>query len=342
MHRGALFLAGALSTPTSFDRQVDRPVQSGEGFLVVTCISQSNPAVSVIIPAYNRAKTIGRAIESVLRQTWRDLEIIVVDDGSTDSTLAEAAKLNDLRIRLLQNARNLGAAGARNAGVAKARGTWIAFQDSDDEWLPYKLEKQMARLMAPGANYVGAYCGLLTLGHIDQRSGERLKLSYVPRPSINQVEGNILDPLLHDNIISTQTLVVRLDVFRAIGGLDVNLPAIEDWDLAIRLAATGPIAFVDEPLVQQHFSPNSLTRDMEKRLHARILLVEKNKEAFSRKPALLARQYQIIANGFRDRGDLAQARRQIALACRIAPFNPRILAHAAEIFARSLLLRNRS
>ena len=132
------------------------------------------PSVSVVIPAYNRAATIVAAIDSVLRQTWTDFELIVVDDGSTDGTLAAAAAVADPRLRLVPAPRNLGAAGARNLGVEEARGTWIAFQDSDDEWLPEKLAKQMARLATPPAaggngdgregGWGGCYCGLLTVG----------------------------------------------------------------------------------------------------------------------------------------------------------------------------------
>ena len=106
------------------------------------------PPVSVVIPAYNRAATIGAAIESVLRQTWEDFELVVVDDGSTDGTLEAARRIADPRLRVVAAPHNMGAAGARNLGVAEARGTWIAFQDSDDEWLPEKLAKQMARLAA--------------------------------------------------------------------------------------------------------------------------------------------------------------------------------------------------
>src|SRR5262245_12992873 len=107
-----------------------------------------SPAVSVVLPAYNRAGSIGGAIPSVLRQTWADFELIVIDDGSEDGTLEAAAGIRDPRLRLIAGQSNRGAAAARNRGAAVARADWIAFQDSDDEWLPEKLEKQMARLAA--------------------------------------------------------------------------------------------------------------------------------------------------------------------------------------------------
>jgi glycosyltransferase involved in cell wall biosynthesis len=280
------------------------------------------PPVSVVIPAYNRAATIAAAIESVLRQTYSDFELIVVDDGSTDDTLAAAAQVRDPRVRLIANPRNTGAAGARNTGVAEARGTWIAFQDSDDEWLPRKLEKQMARL-APGTAYVGAYCGLLTLGGLDDRPGARTRLRYVPDAGVEPADGHILPALLRDNIISTQTLVVRRDLFLELDRFDEETTPIEDWDFALRLAARGPIAFVDEPLVHQRFSPNSISRWAARRLTSQERVVAKNLALWDDRPDLLAWRYYVLAGGHRRLGNLDAARHYLALARRTHPTNPR-------------------
>jgi glycosyltransferase involved in cell wall biosynthesis len=293
------------------------------------------PAVTVVIPAYNRAGSIRAAIESVLRQSWTDYELLVVDDGSTDGTLAAAAEVEDPRLRLIASPRNGGAAAARNLGVAESRGAWIAFQDSDDEWLPTKLAKQMARLTAPGAGFVGAYCGLLTLGGLDDRAGERLRLRYVPDPSIVPAEGDILTPLLFANMVSTQTLVVRRDVILELGRFDEDTTPIEDWDFVIRLSRRGPIAFVDEPLVHQRFSPNSITRDTAAKRAGRIRLVERNRAAFARHPALLARQYRHIANScFWEGHDPAAAHAWLARALRAAPASPRNLRLALRMGLR--------
>lgn len=298
------------------------------------------PPVSVIIPAYNRAATIGAAVASVLRQTYPDFELVVVDDGSTDGTLAAAGAVPDPRLRVVAAPENLGAAGARNLGVAEARGTWIAFQDSDDEWLPGKLARQMARLATPapdGAGWGGCYCGLLTVGALDARPGERTALRYVPDPAVTPVEGDILAPLLVRNMISTQTLVVRRDLFLALGGFDETTTPIEDWDFALRLAARSPIAFVDEPLVHQRFSPDSITRWTRRRTDSRERLVAKNMALFARHPRLLARQYYILASDNRKAGDLAAARRWLALARRTAPADPRPWAMALYVAGLGLL-----
>jgi glycosyltransferase involved in cell wall biosynthesis len=298
------------------------------------------PPVSVVIPAYNRAATIGAAIDSVLRQTWGDFELVVVDDGSTDGTLEAARRIADPRLRVIAAPRNLGAAGARNLGVAEARGTWIAFQDSDDEWLPEKLAKQMARLATPaegGGDWVGCYCGLLTVGGLDARPGERTALRYVPDPSVKPAEGDILEPLLVRNMISTQTLVACRDVFLALGCFDETTTPIEDWDFALRLAHRGPIAFVDEPLVHQRFSPNSITRWTRRRRESRERLVTKNMDLFASHPHLLARQYYILASDSRKAGELAAARRYLALARKTHPANPRPWAMSLYVAGLSLL-----
>ena len=281
--------------------------------------------MSVVIPAYNRAATIRVAVESVLRQSRGDFELIVVDDGSSDGTVAAVEAVADPRLRLVRAPRNGGAAAARNLGVAEARAPWVAFQDSDDEWMPLKLEKQMARL-PEGTPHVGVYCGLLTLGGLDGDSGGRTEIRYRPEPERTPVEGDILAPLLESNMVSTQTLVVRRDVFHDLGGFDELLPAMEDWDFALRLARRGSIAFVDEPLVHQRFSPNSLTRDLARQLRTHDLIVAKNLDLYESRPDLLARAYYIMAGDHRRSGNLPQARRYLALARRARPANPRIWA----------------
>jgi len=297
------------------------------------------PSVSVVIPAYNRAATIRPAIESVLRQTWEDFELIVVDDGSQDATMEMVRAISDPRLRLMANPRNMGAAGARNTGIRAARGDWVAFQDSDDEWLPRKLEKQMARLQAEGAAHVGAYCGLLTLGGLDDRADDRLRLRYVPDPEITRAEGDILEPLLHGNLISTQTLVARRELILELGCFDEATTPIEDWDFVIRLAQRGSIAFVDEPLVQQRFSPNSITRNTARRLQSHVRVVEKNLPLLARHPAQLACQYYAIAGGHRAAGDLAAARSYLARARKANPRNLRVWIMSAYVAALGVLRR---
>ena len=308
-------------------------------------VTHPAPAVSVVIPAYDRAATIRPAIDSVLRQTWTDFELLVVDDGSTDGTQDVVRAIPDPRLRLIETPRNMGASAARNLGVAEARAPWIAFQDSDDEWLPLKLEKQMARLTAPGAAFVAGYCGMMILGEahgpLDGPGAGRLSARYFPAPEATGLEGDLLEPLLRASLISTQTLVARAEPLRAIGGFDPDLKALIDWDCVLRLAPLGPIAFVDEPLVLQRFSPNSITRDRARKLAAQLRVLDKHAELFARHPAIYARQHYIIAGGQRQAGDLAAARASLARARALDPGNPRYWAMSFGVAALGLAGRRR-
>lgn len=300
-----------------------------------------SPSVSVVIPAYNRAASIRAAVDSVLRQTHADFELLVVDDGSTDGTLEALAGVRDPRLRLLSNPRNMGASAARNTGIRHARGTWVAFQDSDDEWLPEKLDRQMARIAAIGPDCVAAYCGMAVVGEADQSSGQRTRLRYVPDPSIAEVEGDVLPSLLHKSLASTQTLVARRDCLEACGGFDETMPALIDWECAIRLAKLGPFAFVDAPLVVQYFSDNSITRHRDRRLIARRRIVEKNLDLLRHRPALLAEHYRDIAGDERRQGQLTEAGKSLARARRLTPFDARLWALSAYVLALRLKARIR-
>ena len=301
------------------------------------------PAVSVVIPAYNRAAQIRLAIDSVLRQSFSDFELLVVDDGSTDGTRDVVRGIADPRLRLIETPRNMGASAARNLGIAEARAPWVAFQDSDDEWLPLKLEKQMARLLAPGAGFVAGYCGMMILGEVDGGAGPgRLSARYFPAPEQTEVEGDLLEPLLRTSLISTQTLVARANRLREIGGFDPDLRALIDWECVLRLAPLGPIAFVDEPLALQRFSTNSITRDRARKLVSQIRVIKKHADLFASRPKAHARQLYIIAGGQRQAGDLASARASLARARALDPGNPRYWAMSLGVAALALAPGRRS
>lgn len=296
----------------------------------------SVPAVSVVLPAYNRAGTVRAAIVSVLRQSWSDFELLVVDDGSTDGTAEAARAETDPRLRVLSAPRNLGVSGARNHGIAAARAPWIAFQDSDDEWLPDKLGRQMARLLEPGAPWIGAYCGMIIVGTAEDLPGARTEVSYIPDSTIHRPEGDILHSVLGTSFISTQMLVARRDALEAVGGFDNELRALVDWELMLRLAPRGPFAFVDDPLVIQRFSANSITRDAARRSEARSRIIAKHQALFARNPAVLGRHYRTLAGEHRRRGDILAARAALAEWRRLRPADPRLWMILAYLGLRSL------
>lgn len=217
----------------------------------------SEPRVSVVIPAYERADVVGRAIDSALAQTMADLEVIVVDDGSSDGTRRVAAAYDDERVRSLAHDTNRGVSAARNTGVGAARGDYVAFLDSDDEWLPGKLERQLAVLEERGEGWVGAYCdvataGLSTAGRLATVVSEKLFRSRAPREGGRELAEALLSMQVFMGPGST--LLVERAVLERAGEFDEGLSIYEDWDLVLRVLAVGKLAYVDGPLALTHFT----------------------------------------------------------------------------------------
>lgn len=217
--------------------------------------------ISVIIPAWNRAGELRHAIDSALAQTLPPLEIIVVDDGSTDETAEVLAQYGD-RIRVLRQA-NQGVAAARNAGIAAARGDLLAFLDSDDVWLPRKLELQAALLEAdPELGLV--HCGAEFEGQGVQIDG---------------MEGSVAAEILKLDrkvIISHGSgIVVPRRVAEEAGGFDVRMRVSEDWDFCYRVATRYRVGFVREPLSFHARHTNGLQNDIAGMEHGMLLALEK-------------------------------------------------------------------
>jgi glycosyltransferase involved in cell wall biosynthesis len=196
-------------------------------------------SVSVIIPTCNRAATILRAVDSVLVQTRPADEIIVVDDGSTDGSAALLAQRGGIRI-LRQS--NRGVSAARNAGIHAAAGDWLAFLDSDDEWLPNKLELQFDLLAAhPGHHVI----------HADEiwiRHGRRVN----PGQRHRKYGGWIFRQCLPLCCISPSAVMIHRSVLEAAGGFDETMPVCEDYDLWLRICSRFPVLFVEQPLIVKH------------------------------------------------------------------------------------------
>ena len=219
------------------------------------------PLVSVVIPTHNRAHVVARAIRSALAQTVSDLEVLVVDDGSTDNTSEVVKAFGDARLRFLALTRNAGVSCARNRGIQAARGGLVAFLDSDDEWLPGKLERQLARLGDdPRASVV--YCGW---SRADEPTGHDR-----PSPGAVYYEGDVLQPLVDGWTPGTSSFVVRRSTLLAIGGFDEELRAWTDYDLWLRLAGAGHhfLAVRERLRIKHDFVGPQLTTDPVARLRA--------------------------------------------------------------------------
>jgi len=208
------------------------------------------PEVSVVIPVYNQETYLRAAIDSVFAQTYRDLEVIVVDDGSTDRTPDVIASYGS-RVRALRQP-NAGNASAFNRGVRAAAGRWIAWLGSDDIWVPTKLERQMDALRSRSDAGL-AYTDVVTM----DASGRALYTTEFPCPSDR---AGCLRLLLRKNFINVSTALVRRDVFDAMGLFDEEDWLCADYDMWLRIAERYAIVRVAEPLVWYRVHPGQLSR----------------------------------------------------------------------------------
>ncbi|MFC7157372.1 glycosyltransferase family 2 protein [Halomarina halobia] len=190
--------------------------------------------MSVVLPTYNRAAVIGRAVDSVFGQTHDPLELIVVDGGSTDHTDAVLRAVGDDRLRVVRRPSPAGPSVARNVGIRAAEGRLVAFIDADDRWRPEKLRRQVVALDREGAS--------VSLTRVEKSSGE-------PRTRSGQ-SGDVREAIRHLALPTyTSTLLARRSALVAVDGFDESIGCFEDWELCLRLARERTFAFVDEPLV---------------------------------------------------------------------------------------------
>jgi glycosyltransferase involved in cell wall biosynthesis len=217
-----------------------------------------NPKVSVVIPTYNRAANIGKAIDSALSQTFRDLEVIVIDDGSSDNTSEVLREAYGDRIRYFAQ-HNQGASAARNKGLAEARGEWIALLDSDDFWEKEKLEQQfkaLERFPQCGASYTD----VRFLNYPETRTMFELAEDSFRHEGINGVNPEAAKVLMSPGgggmVICTCALLARADLIAKSGGFDTNLRFGEDSEFMFRLALRTDFCYVNLPLVWIDRSPD--------------------------------------------------------------------------------------
>jgi glycosyltransferase involved in cell wall biosynthesis len=229
-------------------------------------------SVSVIIPVYNGAAFIEAAIQSVIDQSVKDLEIIVVNDGSTDNTAELVQRFDDPRLRRV-NQTNCGLAAARNRGIEVANGTYIAFLDADDRWLPTKLARQIEILeRRPEVGLV--YGGYELIDAFGTRLTKRQPRA-IPEPALRS--------LVRSNLVagSATTSIVRRVVLDEVGGFDEMLPAGEDWDLWIRITRCSDLAFVPETVAQIRLHNLNMTSQATRMERGLLAVVDK---AFATEP----------------------------------------------------------
>jgi glycosyltransferase involved in cell wall biosynthesis len=267
------------------------------------------PRVSIVIPTYNRSAIVRRAIDSALAQTFEDLEILVVDDGSTDDTRAALAGYPE-RVRYIRQ-ENGGPAAARNHGMRLARGEYIGFLDSDDAYLPRNVEAHLRRFEErPEAGLV--YCGIEIL----DKNGKRIK-DVLPGPGDR---GLVLERLIRYNFITSSTVLMRRAAMEFAGEMSTSLWFAEDWYYWLRVASRFPIEFVDEVLVRYQRSAVSLSHGT-----AIATIADRNMEMFALafadpdlKPRLAPLRAEAYRRAYANYASMALEELQVGLARRFA------------------------
>ena len=228
--------------------------------------------ISVVIPSYNRAHTIVKAIESVQSQSYPVDEIIIVDDSSTDNTGQIVKSIDDDRIKYFYLEKNNGAAGARNYGVSQTRNDIIAFLDSDDVWHHDKIEKQIA------LKNENPHLRLIYTAYV--RIYDSSEEIYPDMSGKTRLEGDMLSQILFENTVGTPTILMEKSLFDEIKGFDVALRSLEDWDLTIRAAKKTSFGFVPEVLVDAIYLNDGVTSDMNEYFKSRCHMMRKYRQEY--------------------------------------------------------------
>lgn len=202
--------------------------------------------VSVIIPVYNRIEELKRAIKSVLNQTFNDFELIIIDDGSTCNVKEVIDSFDDERIRFFRNENNRGVSFSRNRGIMLSKTNLIAFLDSDDEWLPKKLEYQVEYLK------VHPEINLVHTEEIWIKNGKRINQGKRHKKNVEDLFYRSLELCL----ISPSTVMLRKSIFEKYGYFDENLLVCEDYDLWLRITAFEKVGFIERPLIYKYGGHN--------------------------------------------------------------------------------------
>lgn len=270
-----------------------------------------NPKVSVIIPTYNRAAYLSDAIESVLCQTLKDFELIIVDDGSSDKTREIINAYSDQRIKYLYK-ENGGAASAMNFGIAKSTGSYIARLDSDDIFLPEKLEIQV-NLLNLNPEYGLVYTQAYNIDEKGNMLGLYLNNHTCPLEPLKVLRHFLFPP--------SQSIMFRKSCMDTIGYFDEDMPIAEDWDFCIRMAQQYKFAYCDEPLVKIRRHSEMITADKIKTSHAILRVMQKHIKTLSMEggESWLSPHYYKVGRRYLYMNDYKSARQNFFMAFRYDP-----------------------
>lgn len=237
------------------------------------------PEVSVIIPTYNRAHLVARAINSVLNQTYSDFELIVVDDGSSDNTQEVIKSIADNRIKYIRHNINKGGSAARNTGIGLSESKYIALLDDDDEWLPTKLEKQVNAFKE-----VSDKVGLIYTGSEVREEGNNSPLkTYIPK-----FRGDVRNKLLMGPMVcGSHSVLIKRECFLKVGFFDESLTSCQDWDMWKRISEDYDFDFVSAVLARTYLHSEQISSNFASLIPGRKKMLEKHMEQFQKHPEIL-------------------------------------------------------
>jgi len=239
----------------------------------------NNPTVSVIIPTYNRAKFLPRAVNSVLNQTFKDFELIIVDDASTDNTEEVVKTFKDSRIKYVKHRINKGGAAARNTGIKTSRGEYVAFLDDDDEWFKDKLEMQVKKFKDSSENVGLIYAHLYW---VDQSSKEILVRN---TPTL---KGNVYKESLAGCICTPSVALIKREVFVKSGLFDETLPSGQDGDMWIRISKFYEFDYVPKFLANRYVHGKQIQANIDAKIKAYNVMFKKYKRDYLQHPRILS------------------------------------------------------
>lgn len=287
---------------------------------------QYGDLISVVIPTYNRARSIRRAVDSVLNQSYANLELFVVDDASTDNTIDLLAEIKDPRLTVIRQPKNAGASAARKAGILAARGDLVAFQDSDDFWLPEKLESQMRVFAELPEDYVAVFHSMIIYGRDFEGKAMRFgprRASCEPGPRVNVQDGDMSQTFLWGNIMGPPTVLLKKQAYFDAGGFDRRLRNHNDWDFHMRLSRVGKIKFIDRPLMIVYNSADGISKITRASAFSNVIIFGKMKRLHPDSKALAPAAVRVNRH-LTERGKPKLARRYLRKAMTITPGDPKL------------------
>lgn len=248
--------------------------------------NNSHPLISVLTPTYNRSALLKRAVSSVLNQTYANFEMIIVDNRSKDNTEQVVGSINDNRIKYIKLESNKSPAGARNIAIKSARGRYITLLDSDDEYLPRKLELQINEFQGLPKDVGIVYCGYFIVYEPD--------IIHETIPAL--FKGDVFNTLLRHNCMGSPTPLIKRECFDYCGLFDESLPSCNDWDMWIRISEKYKFDYIDMPLAKVYTHGNQISTNINSKIMSREMLFEKYRDLIRNEPQ--AESYLLQRLGF--------------------------------------------